>query len=652
MSTLRSRIERRDAALFSGRERELGELERLLSSSGADEPSVVFLHGPGGIGKSALARELARRARAAGLPVHWIDGRELPPVPDALEDALAGARGAERPIVVLDSYERIEAVGRYLREALLPALNESALVVIVSRRPPERGWSEGGWEAVTTEIALGGLRAGEARALARSLGVEDGEAADRLVDWAGGSPLALTLAARASRPEPGPSSDRSPADPGVLEPMLRRLTGVELRGRHLETLGAAAIARVTTPDLLRAAVRGADAEEEHAWLASRSFVEPVGGGIAPHDLVARAVRAELRRLEPQVERELRRRIADHLYERAARSGDLLLVIDLAHLAESDAVRWGFSWEAAARFRVDDPRPGDEETLATLLGRSRHAAVWEGSRRFFVEAPEHVAVTRDAGERLTGYSVAVTPGTAPELAEEGPVLGPRLEHARRGVPAEAVIWGDLADLTRDPGSGVIGLLGMSGILRSARANPRYGYLPINPELRGAREFAAAAGGHRVPELDVEVGPERIECHLIDWGPGGLLAAQRELVYREAGLEAPPRPREGPEVSTDVVRDALRNLHVPAELASSELAEGEGVERRATHVRSLIAEAAEHAFGEDYPERMLREVLEHGYLEPGTSHEAVADQLNLSRSSYFRRLRQASDRIAAYLAARER
>jgi hypothetical protein len=645
-------MEQRDAALFSGRKRELSEFDRMLAGAG-DEPSVILLHGPGGIGKSTLAREMARRAERSGLSVHWIDGRELPPVPDALEDALIDARRAARPLVVLDSYERIQAVGRYLRHAILPGLPEGALVVIATRRPPEPGWFEGGWEALTTAIELGELDPESALALARSLGIEDEETGRRLISWSGGSPLAISIGARAVHNDPGwrPGAPTAPSD--ALQPMIRRLTDAELRGPHLETLGAAAIARVTTPELLGAVVRDADPGNEHGWLASRTFVEPVGGGLAPHDLVARAVLTELRRVEPHMERELRRRIADHLYERAADSGDLLLVIDLAHLAENPAFRWGFSWEAASRHRVDDPRPGDEEVLASLLRDTRHAGVWEESRRFFVEAPEHVAVTRDVADQLSGYSVAVTPTTAPSFADDSAILGPRLAHARRRTPpGEAVVWADSADLTRDPASGVIGLLGMSGILRSARANPRYGYLPINPALPGARDFAAAAGGRHVPELDVEVGEEQMECHLIDWGPGGLLAAQREFVYREVGVEAPPRPGHDAAASVEAVIEALRHLHVPSELARSELAAGDGVEERAAHVRALLEDAAAHAFGDGYSELLLRQVLERGYLRHGASHEAVAEELNLSRSSYFRRLRQASERIAEYISARRR
>jgi hypothetical protein len=67
-----------------------------------------------------------------------------------------------------------------------------------------------------------------------------------------------------------------------------------------------------------------------------------------------------------------------------------------------------------------------------------------------------------------------------------------------------------------------------------------------------------------------------------------------------------------------------------------------------VRALIEEAAEQAFGATDSEQLLRRVLVRGYLDPAPSHEQAAHDLNLSRAAYFRRLKQASERVAEYLA----
>jgi TPP-dependent pyruvate/acetoin dehydrogenase alpha subunit len=68
---------------------------------------VVLVHGPGGIGKSALLRQVADRGRAAGWTPVLVEGRDLPPVPDAIEDALADAHQFERPLILIDTYERM-----------------------------------------------------------------------------------------------------------------------------------------------------------------------------------------------------------------------------------------------------------------------------------------------------------------------------------------------------------------------------------------------------------------------------------------------------------------------------------------------------------------------------------------------------------------
>src|SRR5215208_2854321 len=134
MPTLGQRMADYDARRFVGRERELGVLEAML----VDDPpaSVAFVHGAAGIGKSALLRELARRAPRHGRRARVIEGRDLDPVPGALERALAGAEGDPRPLLVFDTWERMAAADGFLRGRLLPRLPADTVAVIASRTPP------------------------------------------------------------------------------------------------------------------------------------------------------------------------------------------------------------------------------------------------------------------------------------------------------------------------------------------------------------------------------------------------------------------------------------------------------------------------------------------------------------------------------------
>jgi hypothetical protein len=98
----------------------------------------------------------------------------------------------------------------------------------------------------------------------------------------------------------------------------------------------------------------------------------------------------------------------------------------------------------------------------------------------------------------------------------------------------------------------------------------------------------------------------------------------------------------------VRDALRDFRVPHSLAASPLAQGANQEERAESVRVLIRRAADESFGDTPNERLLHDILIRGYVDPAPSHEQAADELNVSRSTYFRRLKAAAERVAEHLA----
>ncbi len=647
---------RQHQAPLVDRARELEAGRRMLDAKAGF--SVLFLHGPGGIGKSALCGALTRLASESGRPVLELDARAVPPSPDGLADALEAARGRARPLIVIDSFELIESSGARLRDELIPALPDGSVVVIAGRAPPDRGWFRGSWSEHVEQIRLGPLPDAPAAELVAARGVE-GEAASRVLEWGRGHPLALGLAAEIASQDGGWLPGEEMAPDALVDALVRRLGEADVGAAHLPALRAAAIARSTTPALLAAALPEHDGGAEWAWLAGRSFAEPVGDGIALHALLRDAVRADLKRRDPLLEADLKRRIADHVYEAAESSGELNRVLDLSHLIEDPGLRWGFTWESSARWQLDTPRPGDAEEIDRALAAPSvppfggGVDTWEITRPFFERMPELGVVVRDAGGAITGFTFVPTTAVDDTELEAAPLLGPCLRHARTLEPrGEAVIMPYMCDLTGDPASGIIGMLANAALLRSSHSNPRYTYMTIDRGIELGRAFAEAAGAERVPGLDTTVGSLRVDAWLIDFGPGGFLANQRDLVYRELNREPPPRPAErGESVRAEEVRDALRHLRSPVQLARSPLAAGGGVEERAASVRALLDAAAQRAFGDDPTDELLRDVLKRGYLEPAASHELAANELHLSRTAYFRRLKQAVQRISEYLSGGE-
>ena len=346
----------RDAARFVGRAEELARLEGLV---GEDPPvSVVLLHGPGGVGKSALMRELARRVRAHGVTPVEIEARGIAPLTEELDRALEPAMTARRPLVLLDSWERLAVLDAHLRRHLLPRLPADALVVIASRDAPGRSWFSAGWDHVVLDLPLGPLRRGEADALLALRGVTDPGRRAAAVAGAGGSALALALAADV------------PADiPAGPDSLLRRVLDSEPEGEGRAVLAVAALARVTTPALLATVLPEVDATHWFAWLCEHAGAEPLGDGVTLHELVGRALRDDLRNRTPELERDLRRRLVDALYARGAVDGLLGLTLDLQHLVEDPAIRWGFAWDPSGRLRIDSPRLGDPDAIAARSGRA-------------------------------------------------------------------------------------------------------------------------------------------------------------------------------------------------------------------------------------------------------------------------------------------
>src|SRR5712692_5917282 len=111
MSTLGDALASLEDESFVGRATELAAFERWLAA-GAQAPELLDVSGRGGVGKSALLRAFARRARALGRPVLLADCRDFPHTPAGLFAALECAADADplahlsaaQPLILLDTF--------------------------------------------------------------------------------------------------------------------------------------------------------------------------------------------------------------------------------------------------------------------------------------------------------------------------------------------------------------------------------------------------------------------------------------------------------------------------------------------------------------------------------------------------------------------
>jgi hypothetical protein len=651
MVTLAARMDQEDERRFVGRTRELALVDDVLA--GRSAAHVLVVHGPGGIGKSTLLRQVRRQAERAGWATRALDGRDGLPTSSELEERIAAPGGDERGrLVLLDTYERISSLGPQLRAHVLPALPDRSLVVIAQRGDPDPGWLQGGWENVTRAVPLAPVSPAEARELMARDGLTDPEASAALLAWAAGSPLALTLGAEALQGhEPWRVLDDRPALADVL---VRRLTEAELDPSHLDVVTVAAIARRTDATMLADVLPGVDGAQAETWLRGRTFAAPLGRWVTLHDLVRTALRTQARAENAEREHELRRRVAEHLYHRAT-AGEPGLMPDLAELVDNPAIRWGIPGEGPPGLRPDDATTADLEACAALVHHRGRGDWWDWTLALVRAMPRAIAVARDEQNAIAGLSIVVSAQDAPAAVERDPLLGPWLAHARAHTQdANALLWRDSLDLTSshgDIGSRVLTVTNTAALLRSRVPNPRLSYLPIDPVNPAAVDFARVIGAQHIPELDVTFDGRVQQCHVLDHGPGGMLANHRATVYAELGLAAPawdadPATAAGTTITVDTVKEALRNLDRPLELARSPLAHGQTVAERAESVRALVVAAAAGAFGATPAERLLHDVIVERYLGEPTTHERTAERLHVSRSTYFRHLGVAVDRLAEY------
>lgn len=630
-----------DAARFVGRADALASVDRFLS--GDTLLRVLLVHGPGGIGKSTLLREIGRRARAAGRPLWTVDARALEPVPGELERLLEGATEAPSAVITIDSFEHAHALDSLLRERILPALAADALVVVAGRREPESAWFRDGWEHVTGSMRLRPLTPQDARSLLEVRGITDPPTVDSLIELAAGSPLALSLASAGM-----PTQDRDlQADLNKL--IVRRLAGDELDPVDSEVLEVAAVARAVDTRLLAAVLPGRATRAAADALRKSTVAEMMGGRITLHDLVRSCLRDELRQRDRQRYDQLRQAIADHLLARAA-TGEARLLPDVIELIDDPEVRWGVGGYAHDRFRID---PWDHEAVTPMIDsylqdHEGEPQWWETLAALVAEEPEAGLIARGVDGQPVAFCVATSVARAGPATARDPLLGPALADARARDLSDAMLYRETHRARADVGSSARGVLTLAAVLRSGLPNVSRSYIFDTLPGRESRAFFEAVGARREATLDGQIAGETITCWVVDHGPAGMLGQIREVIRAETNTSPPDQRERRPELEQAAIA-ALRDLGRMDVLARNPLSQliGGPASERVPRLKELLRQAAEQAFGPEAADRLLYEVVVLGDLTPAVTHEQAMAKVSVSRATYFRHLRKARQRVAVVL-----
>jgi len=424
------------------------EAERELLADAIERPEVtfaaLFLHGPGGIGKSTLMRRLADDAEAAGRTVVRVDGRVVRASATAFTAAAAPALSDPAAVLLVDSFDCCAELDPWLREQFLPRLAEGALVVLAGRRPPDPTWrADPSWSGALLVRALGDLSVTESDALLAARGVP-ASLRESVVASVGGHPLALSLAAEMARhadPEAGawqPTQD-------LIQTLRNELIGTVPSPAHQLALHVCAHAHTTTEELLRAVLAAADPAESaelFAWLRGQAFIESGPAGLYPHAIVRDVLDTDLRWRDPASYQVIHQRIRHYLLDDlAVRDVRRPTAAPKGRTARPLSRRGGVAADFLTAHGVSDAeedrfRPGDR---AALLGMTDTTEGRESARivdYWLARQPSAFSVYR---HRSTGSPVAFMSWLRleevdPTLLDADPVVAAAWAHSQaHGAP---------------------------------------------------------------------------------------------------------------------------------------------------------------------------------------------------------------------------
>ncbi|MGD9991473.1 ATP-binding protein [Pseudonocardia sp.] len=644
-ATVAGRVAAARRGAFVGRKRELELFRHAVElPAGAEPPfAVLHVHGPGGIGKSALLRMYGDLARAAGATVVRVDGRDTPD-PHAIRDAaLTPADG--RLVLLVDAYELLGPLDGWVREELVPALPGDALTVLAGREPPSRGWlDDPAWRALSRVVGLGTLDAAEAADLLAAAELPT-EVHTEVLTLARGHPLALTVAAElATRPG---DQDRA-VGPALLETLVPRLVDTAPTPRHRDALRVCSCARTTTEALLRELVPG-DGDgpgpaELFDWLRTRAWVENGERGLVPHDLVRDVLVADLRRRDPEAAATLRHALREHTVRRARAAGGarreqamLDLVFEFRHVPHM--ATW-YDWSTFGLVRARPVAPDELDALRELVVGHVGERDADAVLAWVHEQPEGVVVIGDHG-RVDGVLVSVSLHDAsPRVLAADPIAARAREwataqglRADHEVTAVRFLAHRVHGERRSPMHDVVAVR----TIRETITRPNLAFdihITADPAFNGP--LLLTLGLDRVPELDTVQGTRDTATYALD--------VRTRPSNSFSDIVGGPAPGTAV-VDPDTVRAALRDLHRPDRLAVSPLAVAAGT--TGDEVRAALL-AAIDTLRTDPRDARLHRVLDRTFVRPAGTQEKAAELLGLPFSTYRRHLAAATARVAELLA----
>jgi hypothetical protein len=665
---------------FVGRADELALFESAITA--AELPfCVLYIFGPGGVGKTALARTFVSHC-SPSVPAIYLDARDIEPSPasfgQAIQDALPPSiesleSHGSRMAIIIDTYESLASLDDWLRDEWLPRLSDQVLVVLAGRNPPSSAWrADPGWQELLRVVSLRNLSPDESLRFLEQRALPSAQH-QPVIDWTHGHPLALSLVADvfAQRRD----AQFQPDDvPDVIQTLLERLVQKVPGPAHRTVLEACALVRVTSEALLAEMLGATEVHELFEWLRGLSFIESGPRGLFPHDLAREALIADLRWRNPDWFAELHRRARTY-YARAlqqqAGHDQQRVMFDYVYLhRDNPFVRPFLEWQESGSGIADTMTHDDVPELLRIVAAHEGAESARLAAHWIERQPQNVTVYRDATQRPAGLLIRVDlEEAAPRDIAADPASAAAWSFLQRHTPLRT---GDCASIfrfwmARDSYQAVSAAQSLIfvNIAQFYINTPglAYTFFTCADPAFWAPAFAYMDLA-LIEDAAFTVAERRYGVYGHDWRVVPPLAWLDLLAERE--LSATPLARR-PATATslvvlsqpafeDAVRDALHDLARPDSLRSNPLLRSRLVLDRAgaqaseaariNELQSLLRRAAESLQATPREAKWYR-ALYHTYIQPAATQEQASELLDVPFSTYRRHLKSAVERLTELL-----
>ncbi len=678
MSPLAERLRTARRRRFVGRSQERALFQTAL---GAPELPfcVLYIFGPGGVGKTSLLQEFIHLSGQAEIPSLYLDARNIEPTPESFERAWQEVQSSQpnpplRQVLLLDTYELMAPLDDWLRDEFLPRLPEQTLVVLAGRHPPSMVWrTDPGWQDLVRILPLRNLNPDESRTYLSHRAIPQTQH-QAVLDFTHGYPLALSLIVDVFAQTSQDIEFQPEAVSDVVKVLLERLIQEVPSPTHRMALEACALIRLTTETLLAGMLDMPDVHELFEWLRGLSFIEFGTRGIFPHDLAREVLIADLRWRDPDRYAELHQRARDYYTTRLQQTQGQeqhAVLFDYIFLhRDNPAVRPRFTWQEHSSLSTDTMKAEDQAPLTKMVAQQEGEASAQLATYWFKRQPEGVLVFRNAQQEPAGFVFKMAlHQTAAEDRETDPATQAAWNYLQNHAPLRAEegatlfrFW--MAIDTYQEVSPTQSLIFINFVQHHRLTPFAYTFFACaNPDFWAA--MFAYADLARLPEADFEVGGQSYGVYGHDWRvvppkEWQALLAQREIAasaqaVTPSTVSTPLLVLSQPDF-VEAVQEVLRAFTRPDVLHSHPLLQSRLVlERvgpqankteRIIALQNLVQEAAASLQASPREAKGYRAVY-HTYLQPAPTQEQAAEILDIPFSSFRRHLKTGMTRIAEIL-----